>query len=148
MEYLLDYLTHEDAALFPAIYACLVRDVGVRKTAMFALEAGKEDLYIPVKLPDQRKSKRTPGRARFVARFGSEVAESLIKLGGGTRLSMPRCVQLFRTLTRRAICAEFDAAIKTAAEPCVVKELALKYDMSMRHIRRILKGQYSDHSAN
>lgn len=70
---------------------------------------------------------------------GNEAADAITNHFGGECLYIPRCVTALRELMHREIRQEFDAITREHSALHAVAQLAIRYQLSDRHVWRVLK---------
>lgn len=123
--------------LLPEAIQTMIRIIGLPSAVRLVEQLG--GTTFPVAL---RKSRLGEMRYEMLAEFiGPSAADAMTEHFGGESLYIPRCAAAMRELAHREIRREFDVKTKggEASAIQIVAMLALRYQMSDRHIWRVLK---------
>lgn len=121
--------------LLPESARLLVRLIGLPKTVLLIQAWG--GTIFPVS-----KNQTRHGQIRFESLaevVGMDAANIITRHFCGEVLAIPRCLAAMIELRNRAIRSEFDDITRSYPASHAVHELARKYQMTVRHVWRVMK---------
>ena len=122
-------------AAMPPTARELVDVIGFDETIKVLRNFGGKRLFVPAKLIEGNSYK-------LVEELGREIAEKLVDAMGGTRLEPPMIASVARLLRDNAIRSDYDRMCADG-EQCPMDRLVDRYQVTQRHIRKVLKASMS-----
>lgn len=113
----------------PCILRKLSELIGIKAALSIADVFGGEKIYVARWSPDM--SKQGKDTARLIQCIGNDSAQKVCDLFGGSHIVIPSCKNLIREVRNKSIRADAHSKIKRG-------EMAHKYGLSVRQIRRII----------